>query len=153
MLCVGFWLSLLVPFNLDVGCRLVGGWILMFNPLYLSCFSSPRTCNPQIWMNQWKEKRDLCVFLLWQLILSLHFWVHAAELPLLLYVCIFFNTSLHVRVCNVSIVYQGSDGSIWEHCLEGNERITCISHINGLLLCLPLVCWWSNWLPFVSYWH
>lgn len=58
-----------------------------------------------------KEKHILG-FSVRYLTLLLYLRIHAAELSLLLYVCIFINTSLHVRVCNVSIIYQGSDGSI-----------------------------------------
>ena len=77
----------------------------------------------------------------------------AAQLSLLLYVCFFSNSSLHLRLCHFSSVHQGSDGWWSGHSLESNERISCICDTNGLLFHLSVVCWGTNWLPFVPYRH
>lgn len=58
------------------------------------------------------------LYCLWDLYLH-HYFCHnivflapicAAQLSLLLYVCFFSNSSLHLRVCLVSFVHQVSDG-------------------------------------------
>lgn len=77
----------------------------------------------------------------------------AAQLSLLLYVRVFSNSSLHLRVCHVSFVHQETDGESWGHSLESDERISCICDTNGLLLHLAVVCWWTYWLSFIPYRH
>ena len=118
-------------------------------------------------MNTWRnsnsskdclQSRTVCFQLLYALvkewILSSlnqkYVYLFAAQLPVLLSVCFFISSSLHLHIFNVSFERKVSYGWLW-FSLEGNEGVTCICDINSLFLHFPLVCRWPHLLPSVSY--
>ena len=79
--------------------------------------------------------------------------IWAAQLPVLLYVRFFGNSSLHLCVLHVSILHQGSDGwSTWNS-LESNEGISSVCHTNGILFHFSVVCRWADWVSPVPHWN
>lgn len=75
-------------------------------------------------------------------------WLYAAELSFFLSLCFFLGTSLYLHLFNVSFVHEISRGWTW-NCLDGHERITSISGIDGVFFCFAVVCWRSHRLSFV----
>lgn len=79
-------------------------------------------------------------------------FAYAAQLPLLLLLCFFVDSSLHLCICNVCSLHQVSHG--WGfNGMEGNERVASISGANDILFHISLVCWRSHWISFISHLH
>lgn len=75
------------------------------------------------------------------------------KLPLLLLVCFIDNYSMSLRVFHVSILYEGSNGSLSWGSWKAMNEYSCIHFTKGTLFHLFVVCQWTNWLSSVPQWH
>ena len=75
----------------------------------------------------------------------------AAQLPVLFHVCFFLDSSLHLCICNVSLVHQVSHGRGLSNSLEGFQTLSCFFGASYVLFHCSLVCWWTHWISFVPH--
>jgi hypothetical protein len=75
----------------------------------------------------------------------------AAQLPVLFHVCFFLDSSLHLCICNVSLVHQVSHGWGLSNSMEGFQTLSRFFGASDILFHCSLVCWWTHWISFVPH--
>lgn len=75
----------------------------------------------------------------------------AAQLPVLFHVCFFLDSSLHLCICNVSLVHQVSHGRGLSNSMEGFQTLSRFFGAFDILFHCSLVCGWTHWISFVPH--
>jgi len=75
----------------------------------------------------------------------------AAQLPVLFHVCFFLDSSLHLCICNVSLVHQVSHGWGLSNSMEGFQTLSSFFGAFDILFHCSLVCWWTYWISSIPH--
>lgn len=75
----------------------------------------------------------------------------AAQLQILLYVCLLYNSSLHICACILLDPHQEDHERRECINMESNDQESCFYCAHNLHFHFGLVCGWTNCLPFISH--
>lgn len=75
----------------------------------------------------------------------------AAQLQILLYVCLLYNSSLHICACILLDPHQEDHERRECINMESNDQESCFYCAHNLHFHFCLVCGWTNCLPFISH--